>query len=176
MFLLYHTCSVAKSCPMLWDPVDCSLPGFSVHGILQARIQEWVAFPPPGNLPWPRIEPVFPAYPALAGGFFTTLPGMVECYFWKFTSPHTVLMPLLWFISYGGLLLSVSGRFQSQWHLTAWFSGNMLYGSEMRVSFITETLEHKTEGKKKTSHNHDFQSQTYFGIFLFLIFVKCIHS
>ena len=27
----------------LWDPVDCSPPGFSVHGILQARILEWIA-------------------------------------------------------------------------------------------------------------------------------------
>ena len=34
---------VAQSCPTLWDPVDCSLPGSSVHGILQARILEWVA-------------------------------------------------------------------------------------------------------------------------------------
>ena len=33
---------VAESCPTLCDPVDCSLPGFSVHGILQARILEWV--------------------------------------------------------------------------------------------------------------------------------------
>ena len=32
---------VAQSCPTLCDPVDCSLPGFSVHGILQARILEW---------------------------------------------------------------------------------------------------------------------------------------
>ena len=32
-----------KSCPTLWDPMDCSLPGFSVHGILQARTLEWVA-------------------------------------------------------------------------------------------------------------------------------------
>jgi len=29
----------------LCDPVDCGLPGFSVHGILQARIAEWVAVP-----------------------------------------------------------------------------------------------------------------------------------
>ena len=29
---------VAKSCPTLGDPMNCSLPGFSVHGILQARI------------------------------------------------------------------------------------------------------------------------------------------
>ena len=34
---------VAQSCPTLWDPMDCSLPGFPVHGILQARIREWVA-------------------------------------------------------------------------------------------------------------------------------------
>ena len=34
---------VAQSCPTLYDPVDCSLPGSSVHGILQARILEWVA-------------------------------------------------------------------------------------------------------------------------------------
>ena len=33
---------VTQSCPTLCDPMDCSLPGFSVHGILQARILEWV--------------------------------------------------------------------------------------------------------------------------------------
>jgi len=36
---------VAQSCPTLCDPMDCSLPGSSVHGILQARILEWVAIP-----------------------------------------------------------------------------------------------------------------------------------
>ena len=30
-------------CPTLCDPMDCTLPGFSIHGILQARILEWVA-------------------------------------------------------------------------------------------------------------------------------------
>ena len=34
---------VAQSCLTLCDPMDCSLPGFSVHGILQARVLEWVA-------------------------------------------------------------------------------------------------------------------------------------
>ena len=34
---------VAQLCPTLWDPLDCSLPGSSVHGIFQARILEWVA-------------------------------------------------------------------------------------------------------------------------------------
>ena len=36
-------CSVAKSCLTHCDPMDCSLPGSSVHGISQARILEWVA-------------------------------------------------------------------------------------------------------------------------------------
>ena len=36
-------CLVAKSCPTLCDPMDCSLPGSSVHGISQARILEWFA-------------------------------------------------------------------------------------------------------------------------------------
>ena len=36
-------CEVAQSCPALCDPMDCSPPGSSVHGILQARILEWVA-------------------------------------------------------------------------------------------------------------------------------------
>ena len=36
-------CWVAKSCLTLCDPTDCSPPGSSVHGILQARILEWVA-------------------------------------------------------------------------------------------------------------------------------------
>ena len=40
---------VAQSCPTLRDPVDCSLPGFSVHGIFQARVLEWVAIAFPDN-------------------------------------------------------------------------------------------------------------------------------
>ena len=54
--------------------MDCSPPGSSVHGILQARILEWVACPPPGGLPHPRIEPTCLMSPALAGGFFTRSP------------------------------------------------------------------------------------------------------
>ena len=34
---------VAQSCPTLHDPMDCSLPDSSVHGIFQARVLEWVA-------------------------------------------------------------------------------------------------------------------------------------
>ena len=38
-----NRCSVAQLCLTLWDPMDCSPPGSSVHGIFQARILEWVA-------------------------------------------------------------------------------------------------------------------------------------
>ena len=34
---------VAQLCPTLCDPMDCSLPGFSVHGIFRASVLEWVA-------------------------------------------------------------------------------------------------------------------------------------
>ena len=41
-----HVCMLSRfSCVWLWDTVDCSLPGSSVQGILQARILEWVAMP-----------------------------------------------------------------------------------------------------------------------------------
>ena len=61
-----------QSRPTLCDPMDCSLPGSSVHGILQARILEWAAGPPPGDLPYPGIEPASLRSAALAGGLFTT--------------------------------------------------------------------------------------------------------
>ena len=54
---------VTKSCLVVSnsDPKDCSPPGSSVHGILQARILEWVVCPLPGDLPDPGIEPRSPA-------------------------------------------------------------------------------------------------------------------
>ena len=43
-----------QSCPSLCDPMDCSTPSFSVHGILQARILEWVAISFFNRSSWPR--------------------------------------------------------------------------------------------------------------------------
>ena len=40
---------VAQSCPILSDPMDCSLPGSSVRGIFQARVLEWVPLPSPAT-------------------------------------------------------------------------------------------------------------------------------
>ena len=57
-------CLVAESYLTLCDPMDCSPPGSSVHGISQARILEWAAIPFSGDLPDPEIEPGVPALQA----------------------------------------------------------------------------------------------------------------
>ena len=65
-----HCCchSVTWLCPTLCDPMDFSLPGSSVHRILQARILEWVDIPFSKGFSWPRDWTwVF----LIAGKFFT---------------------------------------------------------------------------------------------------------
>ena len=52
--------------------MDCNPPGSSVRKILRVRILERVATFFPGDLPDPGIEPTSLAFPALAGGFFTS--------------------------------------------------------------------------------------------------------
>ena len=54
--------------------MDYSPPGSSVHGISQARILSGLPFRSPEDLPDPGIEPAHLASPALAGGFFATVP------------------------------------------------------------------------------------------------------
>ena len=49
----------AQSCPTLCNTMD-----YTVHGILQARVLEWVAFPSPEDLPNPGIEPRSPTLQA----------------------------------------------------------------------------------------------------------------
>ena len=46
----------AQSCLTLFDPMDCSSPGSSVHGIFQARILEWVAISSSRGFSWPRDQ------------------------------------------------------------------------------------------------------------------------
>ena len=59
-----------QSCLALCDPMDCSPPGSSVHGIFQARTLEWVAMPSSGDLPGPEVEPVSLETPALQADSF----------------------------------------------------------------------------------------------------------
>ena len=60
----------AKSLPTLYDPIDCSLLGFSIHGMLQAS---GLPFPPLDSLPDPGIKSASLMSLALADGFLTTV-------------------------------------------------------------------------------------------------------
>ena len=75
LYCIPCVCVCVKSlrlCPTLGDPMDCNLPGSSVHGIPQPRILEWVAMPSSRDLPDPGIKAASLSSPALAGRFFTT--------------------------------------------------------------------------------------------------------
>ena len=66
-----YAAAAAKSfqvCPTLCDPMNRSLPGFSVHGILQARILEWVAMPTSKGSSQPRDRTLVSC---IAGRLFT---------------------------------------------------------------------------------------------------------
>ena len=68
---VYTRCMHAKSlqsCPTLCNPMDCSPPGSCIHGILQARILEWVAIPFSRGSPWPREQT---CVSCIEGGLFT---------------------------------------------------------------------------------------------------------
>ena len=67
-------CSVAQSPLTLCDPMDCSAPGSSVHGILQARIWSGLPCPSPGDFPNPGIELPVSCVFCIAGKFFTAAP------------------------------------------------------------------------------------------------------
>ena len=74
---VYSLCVHAKllqSSLTLFDPMDCSPPGSSVHGILQARILEWVAMPSSRGSSQPRNQNFISCDSCIAGGFFTTEP------------------------------------------------------------------------------------------------------
>ena len=59
---------VSDSC----DPMSCSPPGYSVHGISQQEYWSWLSILPQGDLPDPEIEVMSVTSPSLAGGLFTT--------------------------------------------------------------------------------------------------------
>ena len=75
VFVCVYVCVcvlVAQLHLTLCDPMDYSLPGASVHGILQARIPEWVAMPSSRGSSQPRDRTHVSCVSALAGGFFAT--------------------------------------------------------------------------------------------------------
>ena len=63
-----------QSCPTLCFCMDCSLPGSSVHGILQARILGWVAMPSYRGSSWPRDRTQVSSASCITGRLFTVEP------------------------------------------------------------------------------------------------------
>ena len=68
IYELYVLCLVIQLCLTLCDPMNCSLPGSSVHGILQTRILEWVVMPFSRGSSQPRDRT---QVSRIVGGFFT---------------------------------------------------------------------------------------------------------
>ena len=79
------SCMCAQLCLTLCNPMDCSLPGSSLHGLFQARILEWAAISSPRGSFQLRDRTWSPVSPALAGGFFTTLPSGKPTYLSRHT-------------------------------------------------------------------------------------------
>ena len=71
-----RVCLVAQLCATLCNPMDCSLPGSSVHRILQARILEWVAMPSSGGSSPPKDQT---QVSCIAGEFFTVWATILLC-------------------------------------------------------------------------------------------------
>ena len=75
--IFLRACVHAKSlqlCPILCSPMDCSPPGFSVHGILQERILGWVAMPFSRGSSQPRDQTCIFCNSCTAGRFFSAEP------------------------------------------------------------------------------------------------------
>ena len=86
---------VAQLCLTLCDPMDCSLPSSSAHGILQARILEWLPVPF-SRRSWPRDwTPV--SY--IAGRFFTIRTTGKSRYLALFPVAHLVFIALSWILA-----------------------------------------------------------------------------
>ena len=76
---------VIQLCPTLCDPMDCSPPGSSVYGILQARILEWVAISSSRGSSWPRD---WTRVSWVAGRFVTTWATREALKHFEFTKEH----------------------------------------------------------------------------------------
>ena len=82
-------------CPALFDPMDCSPPGFPVHGILQARILEWLAMPSSWQSSWCRDQTHASRVSFITGRVFTADSPVLCCAWplsrvWLFATPWIV--------------------------------------------------------------------------------------
>ena len=107
---------VAQSCPTLSDPMDCSLPSSSIHGIFQARVLEWGAIVRPILFLF-FIEPIFPWNIPLVSLIFLKISSfshsIVFLYFfaWSLRKAFRSLLAILWNSAFKWVYLSFSPLF-----------------------------------------------------------------
>ena len=112
--------SVVSDC--LWPPMDCSPPGSSVHGILQARIVEWVAYPFSRASSQPKDwTQVF----CIAGGFFTS---------WATREAHS--LGFLKFILFNQRIIALQ-YYVGFSHTSTWISHRYTYVSSLLNPVLT---------------------------------------
>ena len=89
MIMSVQFSSVSQSCPILCNPMDCSPPGSSVHGILQARILEWIVIPFSRGISKPRDQTLVSC---ITGRFLTILDtgksSFINTYYEKWNSTY----------------------------------------------------------------------------------------
>ena len=108
------------------DPMDCSLPGSSVHGILQARIPEWIAIPFSRGSSWPRNQT---RVSCIAGWFFTV---------WATRKPlnrYTVLYIKQW-VGHG-VILRATLHFSRSHQADLNSKSSKTYLSKRLISYVT---------------------------------------
>ena len=93
---------VSQLCPILCDPMDCSLPGSSVHGVLHARILEWVAMPSSRGSPQLGDQTWVSCNAGWLFTVWTTREARYACMLSRFS--HVWLFVTLWTIVAAGLL------------------------------------------------------------------------
>ena len=100
---VYMCVLVAQSCPTLCNPMDCSPPGPSVHGILQARTLEWVAISFSKRNYRKKESEVAQSCPTLCNPVDCSLPGSSIHGIFQAGAPKWVAIPfstkVLWFVS-----------------------------------------------------------------------------
>ena len=97
-----------------WYPVSCSLPGSSVHGILQARMLKWAAMPSLKGSSWPRDWTCDSTSSALAGEFFTTSATWKPSYF---IGPDSFILAFYFQTDYFSIISGTSSLSLSFWVL-----------------------------------------------------------
>ena len=149
---------VAQLCPTLCNPMDCSPPDFSVHGILQGRKLEWVAISFSGDLPDPGIEP---RSPALQADTLTSEPPGKPLTIWRLSTKELMLsncgtgedsrVPWTARRSNQSILKEINPEYSlEEWMLKLQHFGHLTYiADSLEKTLMLEKIEGKRRGQQR---------------------------